>query len=75
MDEASLLPSDSCQWLSIDFKMVWHYTSELKVSAAKMCLFEHNCSLALSAYFLGFYMFGKFLNEVSTNKIAFFIFV
>lgn len=48
---------------------------ELKVSAAKPCLFEHNCSLALSAYFFGFYMFGKFLNEVSTNKIDFFIFV
>lgn len=25
--------------------------------------------------FFGFYMFGKFLNEVSTNKMDFFIFV
>lgn len=66
------LPADPCWWLAVDFKMVWYYTSELKVSAAKMCLFEHNCSLALSAYFLfGFYMFGKFLNKVSTNKIDF----
>lgn len=73
MDKAS---TSSLFLLALDFQMVWcHYNSELKVSAAKPCLFEHNCSLALSAYFFGFYMFGKFLNEVSTNKIDFFIFV
>lgn len=73
MDKAS---ASSLFLLALDFQMVWcYYTSELKVSAAKLCLFEHNCSLALSAYFFGFYVFGKFLNEVSTNKIDFFIFV